>query len=107
MVDNEELKKLDIYLMRQAEDLAGPNTELKEFAYAISHDLQEPVRMVAFYTQLLAKRYKGQLDSDADEFIGYTVEGATRMRELIQQLLAYSRVSTRKPEFGQVNCEEV
>ena len=103
--DITERKESDQHLAKTVEELKRSNDDLQQFAYVSSHDLQEPLRMVSSYTQLLAKRYKGRLDSDADEFIAFAVDGCNRMQGLIQDLLAYARAGTNEKKLREVSSE--
>ena len=99
------LKKTEKRLKGTVEELERSNEELQSFAYITSHDLQEPLRTIASYAQLLERRYKNKLDPDADEFIDFMVDGASRMKEMIQGLLDYSRVGTRGHEFKEFEAQ--
>ena len=100
-----ERKQMEVTLREKTEKLVRSNEDLEQFAYVASHDLQEPLRMVASYVQLLARRYEGKLDADANDFIHFAADGAVRMRKLINDLLTYSRVGTQGKELSPTDSE--
>ncbi len=103
--DITDLKKTEQILKLKLEELTRSNQELEQFAYISSHDLQEPLRMIASYLQLLERKYKGKLDVKADKYIHFSVDGATRMQNLIDDLLEFSRVTTQAKEFKPTDLE--
>ena len=105
--DITERKKAEERVIKKADELAQSNAELEQFAYIASHDLQEPLRMIASYLQLIERRYKGNLDANADEFIDYAVDGAKRLQNMINGLLDFSRVQTQGVPFARIDVEKI
>ncbi|HWY10612.1 MAG TPA: ATP-binding protein, partial [Bacteroidia bacterium] len=104
--DLTERKKAENEILKRTEELKRSNAELEQFAYVASHDLQEPLRMITSYVQLIEKHYKDKLDKDANDFIHFAVDGANRMQTLIYSLLDYSRINRIKP-FESIDLDDV
>lgn len=99
--------KLEQRVKERTTALARANADLRQLAYVSAHDLREPVRMVSTYTQLLARRYQGKLDAEADQFINYTIEGSSRMHMLLIDLLDYLQIDQTEVDKSETNCEEI
>ncbi|MFZ0441435.1 MAG: ATP-binding protein [Methanobacterium sp.] len=106
-IDVTKNKEAEIKMKELVNELERSNKELEQFAYVTSHDLKEPLRMISSFTQLLEKRYRGNLDQDADEFIEYIVDGVNRMHRLLEDLLEYSRITRGPQKYVRVDLEEV
>ncbi len=105
--DISERKKIEKEMKKLIDDLKRSNDELEQFAYVASHDLQEPLRTIASFTQLLERRYKGKFDNDADEFMDYVIDASIRMKDQIEGLLEFSRVATREKTFKQMDMNDI
>jgi light-regulated signal transduction histidine kinase (bacteriophytochrome) len=105
--DITEHKQAEEQVILRTEELAKSNADLKQFAYVASHDLREPLRMITSFLQLLERRYKDQLDEEAKEYIGFAVDGALRLDDMIKDLLEYSRITRIERCYSNVNFEEV
>ena len=106
-IANKELVFQNGEKVKRAKELENANRDLEQFAYVASHDLQEPLRMISSYTQLLERRYKDKLDQNANDYIHFVVDGSIRMQKLLINLLDFSRVSTRSKTFEQVDTKTI
>jgi light-regulated signal transduction histidine kinase (bacteriophytochrome) len=104
---NKELTFQNVEKVKRAKELENANKDLEQFAYVASHDLQEPLRMISSFTQLLERKYKDKLDQDANEYIHFVVDGASRMQKLLINLLDFSRISTRAKTFVHVDTKTI